>query len=131
MAYIIDAFICTFLTLPAVFFYMMADVSSTSTPSTYLILAGLTYFIPLTYLLVKDGMGEGQSWGRRIMKVKVVHASDMSRCTVATSALRSLITCLLFVLPVVGWLIEIILILATADGRRLADRAAGTLVVDE
>jgi uncharacterized RDD family membrane protein YckC len=131
MAYIIDATICTLLTLPTVFFYMMADVSNTSTPSTYLILAGLSYFIPLTYLFVKDGMGEGQSWGKKIMKLKVVHASDMSKCTVATSALRSLITSLLFVLPVVGWLVKPIMILATADGRRLADRAAGTVVVNE
>lgn len=139
VALLLDGLICVGLSIPAIVFYTigMASVStsyygttdySNSIPSFFL--AFFAYFIPLIYAFVKDGMGEGQSWGKKAMKLKVINIADSSNCSKGTSSLRNLIGSFLGCIPIIGWLIEPIMVLTTADGRRLADKVAGTMVVN-
>jgi uncharacterized RDD family membrane protein YckC/predicted nucleic acid-binding Zn ribbon protein len=139
VASLLDSLIVTGLSIPAFIFYSLGIANTVnelygsvdySGSVFFFLLAVVTYFIPLVYQFIKDGLGEGQSWGKKVMKIKVIKVSDNSNCTKGTSALRALIGLLLCCIPFVGWLIEPIIVLATPDGRRLADKAAGTMVVN-
>ena len=131
VASLLDGLICVGLSIPAIIFFVIGDVSQGSSGSvSFFFLAFLLYFIPLFYTFIKDGLGEGQSWGKKAMDIKVIHVSDNTNCTKRTSALRALISVLINLIPFIGWLIEPIMVLATPDGRRLADKAAGTMVVN-
>ncbi len=139
VASLLDGLICAGLSIPAIIFYVigMAYVSHSYYGSTdysgsvfFFFLAFILYIIPLVYIFIKDGLGEGQSWGKKAMEIKVINVSDNSNCTKGTSALRALISWLINLIPFVGWLIEPIMVIATSDGRRLADKAAGTMVVN-
>ena len=139
VASLLDGLICVGLSIPAIIFYAigMANVSYNYYGSTdysgsvfYFFIALILYFLPLVYTFIKDGLGEGQSWGKKAMNIKVINVSDNSNCNKGTSALRALISWLINLVPFIGWLIEPIMVLATSDGRRLADKAAGTMVVN-
>jgi|TARA_B100001971_G_C18086690_1_gene481302 uncharacterized RDD family membrane protein YckC len=84
----------------------------------------------LTYNFIKDGLGKGQSWGKKAVGLMVIHLSDKTPCSLSQSLLRNLIMILLGIIPFIGWLIEPIIVLSTKDGRRLGDRAANTQVVE-
>lgn len=141
VAYLLDSILTTGLSIPALIVYYMGiahvdDLTSGYEAITfanlyiYIILGLLLYLIPLVYVFIKDGLRNGQSLGKRAMGLKVVNVDDRTDCTKATSALRALITILIVIVPIVGWIIEPIMVLATSDGRRLADKAAGTMVVN-
>lgn len=137
IAYLLDSLICLGLSIPAMIFYGIGIAriytnkwhSDYSESIVFFILAFILYFIPLIYGFIKDGLNEGQSWGKKIMNVKVVKITDNSNCTKTESALRTLITLLINIVPLAG-LIEPILVLTTSDGRRVADKVAGTIVVN-
>lgn len=140
VAYILDGLICMGLSIPALIFYAIGmsrattnyyDVTDYSHSVIFFLLAILEYLIPLGYTLIKDGIGEGQSLGKRIMHIKVIKIADSSKCTMGTSVLRNLVGNFISCLPIIGWLIEPIMVLATSDRRRIADRVAGTMVVNK
>lgn len=81
------------------------------------------------YGFTKDGRDAGQSIGKDMMDLMVVSTETNAPCTVGQSAIRALILWLVGLIPVVGWIIEPIMVLADQDGRRLGDRAAGTQVI--
>jgi uncharacterized RDD family membrane protein YckC len=82
------------------------------------------------YNFVKDAWRNGQSVGKKAMNLMVVDVKANRPCTVGESALRALIFFLLNFFGGLGWLIESIVILASENGRRLGDLAAGTQVID-
>lgn len=127
VASLLDDLICVGLSIPAIIFFVIGMESGSV---FFFFLAFILYFIPLFYTFIKDGLGEGQSWGKKTMDIKVIHVSDNTNCTKRISALRALISVLINLVPFIGWLIEPIMVLATSDGRRLADKAAGTMVVN-
>jgi uncharacterized RDD family membrane protein YckC len=92
-----------------------------------MIAAGLWAFI---YSFVKDGREGGQSFGKEMLNLMVVNINTNQPCTMGESALRTLIWMLLSLIPIVGWLIEPIVALASDDGRRLGDRVANTQVIE-
>ena len=65
----------------------------------------------------------------KVTGLMVVHLQSSQPCTRGQSALRYLVLFLLNLVPYVGWLIEPIVTLAAAGGRRLGDVAAGTQVI--
>ncbi len=76
------------------------------------------------YFFIKDGLGLGQSIGKKMQQLMVVRLEDNRPCTMGTSFIRSFI--LYFLLP-----IEIIISLAFNDkGHRLGDMAVKTQVID-
>ena len=80
------------------------------------------------YLLVKDGLG-GRSVGKRFTGLIVVNLRTNGPCSIWLSGLRTVVFFFSNLIPIVGSLIEPILVIATPDRRRLGDRAAGTQVV--
>ena len=98
----------------------------------------LYYFIsillcipPLIYPFIKDGMKNGQSFGKRLMGIRVISLDDGMPCTYARSAIRQLITSLLCNVAFIGLIIEPLIVLIDDDGRRIADRIANTFVVQD
>lgn len=135
LASLLDGFITTGLALPAIIFYVIGmlrieDYYNSEEAIPLFIMAGFLYLIPLSYNFIKDGLGNGQSWGKKAVGLMVIHLSDKTPCSFGQSFLRNLILVLLGIIPIVGWLIEPIIVLASEDGRRLGDKAANTQVIE-
>lgn len=134
VAYLLDGLVEVVLMIPAIVFLILS-IDSTDHYNRheeaifFFILTFVAYLVPLIYSFIKDGLFQGQSIGKKVAKIKVIKIEDSSNCTKRTSALRELISVLLCCIPYVGWLIEPIVVLTSSDGRRLADKAAGTMVV--
>lgn len=98
----------------------------------------------IIYISICDGMGQGQSAGKRFMGFAVKSLEDGSPCSVKQSVIRNLpFTLPLLVallLPVVGWILglilavsligfELYLIYTLDSGHRLGDVMADTSVM--
>jgi len=75
------------------------------------------------YTLLRDGMGSGQSMGKKMFKLMVVRLEDHQRCTKGNSAVRNLIG------GVLGF-IDIIVALVGQKGQRVGDKLVNTQVVE-
>jgi uncharacterized RDD family membrane protein YckC len=93
------------------------------------VLGGLIYIWAVVYAFIKDGRPNGQSIGKKMMDLMVVHLPTNQPCSKGQSAGRCGIMLLLNMIPYVGWLIEPIVAMAASDGRRLGDKAANTQVI--
>jgi uncharacterized RDD family membrane protein YckC len=82
------------------------------------------------YSATKDGRSGGQSVGKKMLNLMVVNTATNKPCSKSQSFLRAFVWMLTNAVPLVGWLIEPIAAMASADGRRLGDRAANTQVID-
>lgn len=67
----------------------------------FFILSFFAYFIPIIYMLIKDGIGEGQSFGKKIMRIKVIKVNDLSNCTMGVSVIRNLIGIFIVILELI------------------------------
>lgn len=83
----------------------------------------------LWYTHVKDGMPGGQSHGKRLVGLMVVHLPTGVPCSRWQSAVRKLVWAGTAAVPFVGPFIEPFSALFDAHGRRLGDRAADTQVI--
>lgn len=136
LASLLDGLISLGLSIPAIIFYGigMAKIDSYYDKDEAIgifIVAFLFYLIPLVYNLIKDGLGQGQSWGKRPLDLMVVNLDNNLPCNKGKSFFRNFISGLVAIIPFVGWLIEPIMVLATDDGRKLGDKAANTQVIDK
>lgn len=145
MAMVLDMIITIIMTLPAMVFVLLAMINTglcsksfncqTTATNTIFILyffIGLLLFAPpIIYPFIKDGMKNGQSYGKRLMGIRVISLDDGTPCTYARSAIRQLITHLLCNVAFIGYIIEPLIVLLDSDGRRIADRIANTFVVQD
>ena len=81
------------------------------------------------YYVLWEGLADGQTPGKRVMRLRVVSDGGYS-VTFAGSAIRNLVR-ILDMQPVVTYGLGIGSIVATKQGKRLGDLAAGTIVVRE
>jgi len=84
----------------------------------------------LYYRFTKDARPNGQSIGKKICNLMVIDVETGAPCSLGQSIGRGLVLFFLNVIPILGQLVEPIMVLSSNDGRRLGDRAAGTQVVD-
>ncbi len=92
----------------------------------------------LTYTLIRDGIGEGQSYGKKLAGLMVVNLIDNQPCKKSSSFVRNIFQFLFalglgfipFVNIFAGW-IEPIVGLAHEKGYRVGDMVAKTQVIDE
>lgn len=136
LAALLDGLITVAMSIPAILFFVAGmdktkDYEGSGEASGYFVAAFLLYLVPLVYNLIKDGLGQGQSWGKRSLNLMVISLDDKSSCSMGKSFLRNFISALIGIIPFVGWLIEPIMVLATEDGRKLGDKAANTQVIDK
>lgn len=96
------------------------------------------------YTLIHDGIKDGQSLGKRLFHLKVVHLPERHACTIRESAIRNAplgVATLFGIIPFWGWIIlillgiplvalEIYLMLTQANGGRLGDVMADTKVIE-
>jgi uncharacterized RDD family membrane protein YckC len=133
LASVIDAVIGCAAFIPAILVALLGFTSGGGYDEKMLMgaiilgVAGLVWSI--YYGFAKDGWAGGASIGKAKMGLMVVRLADNRPCTPGQSALRVLTMVVLNVVPLVGWLIEPVVVLAAEDGRRLGDKAAGTQVI--
>ena len=109
-----------------------------------LVLYPVGVMIGATYIVIADGLFEGRSIGKYIIGLRVIRDMDGEEATFTDSFIRNALFGLIVlfgVVPFLRWLLilsvgllivlfETYYVVATADGRRVGDLAAGTLVVD-
>jgi hypothetical protein len=98
------------------------------------------FFAGLAYLLLGDGLFDGRSVGKKLIRLKVVSLEAHLPCTFRESLLRNStlgLGYLLWLIPWIGWIalpvmtaVESILILGSKESRRLGDEIAGTVVIE-
>lgn len=82
----------------------------------------LAFMLCLGYVLLADGFSNGQSIGKRIMRIKVVHAKTGASCSYLQSVIRNCTR----VLSILDW----IPVFDDETRKRLGDRLAKTVVVE-
>ncbi len=114
----------------------------------FIIIAVVSEVIPkagyptgLLYILISDGLFDGRSLGKRLLKLRVISRPGGGPGTFRESVLRnSSITAalLLFKIPFLGWLfalailaLEFLLMLGNSEGLRLGDDLAKTVVIED
>ena len=128
IAYILDIVIITVI-LVAVYIGIMilgvilGYVSQTLQGFTMLLMIPAA-FLPLVYLLIRDGLGSGRSLGKKFMKLKVEKEGG-AKCGIVDSVLRNIVA----MVPVIG-IIDVIMPFIDADGKRIGDKIAKTQVVE-
>ena len=135
LAALLDGLISTGLSIPAILFFVAAMEKTKGYDNDgaggLIFIAILFYLIPVIYSLIKDGLGQGQSWGKRPLDLMVVNLDNNAPCDKGKSFFRNFISTLVAIIPFIGWLIEPIMVIATDDGRKLGDKAANTQVIDK
>lgn len=135
LASLLDGLISTGLSIPAILFFVAGldkskGYDNDAAPGLFF-MAFFFYLIPLSYNFIKDGLGQGQSWGKKALDIMVVNLDNNTPCDKGKSFFRNFISVLVAIIPFIGWLIEPIMVIATDDGRKLGDKAANTQVIDK
>jgi len=146
LAYLLDFLIGTLPVLPGIIVIIVSAVNASNynryyhfngmyrTSSTAIIVGVMLILVALLWRLIynftKDGWGKGQSLGKRALGLMVVNLKSNGPCGIGDSILRRLISTLLAMIPLVGWLIEPIMVIANEKGKRLGDMAVSTQVIE-
>ena len=113
----------------------------------FILLAAAVELVPkagfiagLTYLLIGDGLFDGQSLGKKIVGLRVVSAGTYQPCTFKDSILRNGIFAAGYLVSRVlwiGWILiimiaafEFIILLGSKEKMRIGDEIAKTIVID-
>lgn len=136
LAALLDGLITIGLAIPAIIFFFIGINKFNSYydkdgAAGLIVIAFIFYIIPIVYSLIKDGLGQGQSWGKKALNIMVINLDNNTPCDKGKSFFRNFISTLINIIPFIGWLIEPILILSTEDGRKLGDKAANTQVIEK
>lgn len=144
LAWVIDGFIELLFITPLVIWIikMIIIAEDNSYSSDYqearimigILLMVLLYIVlsiaAITYFLLKDGFKGGQSVGKRVMGLKVISLDTGTDCDYKTSLIRNVLYILVGLIPIVGQLLDPIMICVREDGRRVGDLVANTVVVN-
>jgi uncharacterized RDD family membrane protein YckC len=98
------------------------------------------FFAGLTYLLIGDGLFNGQSLGKKLVGLRVVSADSCQPCMFRDSILRNSIFAVGYVVSRVLWIgwiliiiiaaLEFIILLGSKDKMRIGDEIAKTIVIN-
>lgn len=141
LAFIIDWVLYTIPLLPGIivlavnaFDYREFNYSKIFSTKGYvfigLVLIIIGYIFRTIYSFIKDGFSNGQSYGKRIMGLMVIDYITHMPISKKQSIIRRFIYIGLILIPIIGILIEPLLIIIDNKGRRFGDRIAGTLVIN-
>lgn len=125
-AVLVDGLIATAL-LPAGVILVAASVNSEDTPVLGLILLAVGGLWQVAYTLGRDISGAG--WGKRLSGLVVVSTNTGGIARGGSTVVRQFVLYALNVIPVIGSLVEPVMVLVDKDGRRVGDKAAKTQVV--
>jgi len=123
-------FVALLITLAFVGARRLVSLGGTSSEAWALAIVVLgQFFILWGYYVLWEGLADGQTPGKRYMRLRVVSDGGYS-VSFAVSAIRNLVR-ILDMQPLFTYGVGIGSILLTKQGKRLGDLAAGTLVVRE
>ncbi|GAB4483899.1 MAG: RDD family protein [Thermodesulfovibrionales bacterium] len=98
------------------------------------------YFAGFAYLLLGDGLFDGRSIGKKLIRLRVISVKTGKPCSFRDSILRNStlgVGYALWSIPWIGWIfpviaagLEFILILGSREGMRLGDEIPGTNVIE-
>lgn len=98
------------------------------------------YFAGLVYLLISDGLFDGRSLGKKIIRLRVISTETGNPGTFRDSMVRNItfaFSLLLYKIPLLGWffvllitVLEFLLMLGSEEGMRLGDDLANTKIVE-
>lgn len=138
LAYLLDSLIILALFLPSL--YLLFDFYYGLLNNYYegynyyskekLIFGVVLFILPLRYALIKDGIGEGQSYGKKAVDLMVINVNTNEPCTKMNSVGRNILFSIIWSIPYIGALLEIIMVFANPDGRKISDLGAGTQVIE-
>lgn len=130
VAYLLDSLISS---IPAFVLVMAAFGAGMAESGGLAVVLGLLAAVAVVWAIwygfTKDGRPNGQSIGKKVMGLMVVHLPTNQPCNRGQSALRALVMIGLNLIPYVGWLVEPVVTLSAAGGQRLGDKAAATQVI--
>ena len=107
--------------------YSLLEINVRISSSSYAVLLSILIYLPyLLYDFLFETFMHGQTFGKKIMKIKVVKL-DGTQPSVSSYLLRWLIR--LLEIDMCGGLIAIISIAVSKNSQRLGDMAAGTTVI--
>jgi uncharacterized RDD family membrane protein YckC len=94
----------------------------------------------IAYLFISDGLFDGRSLGKKIMRLRVISVPSSSRGSFRDSMIRNapFAAAMLFLyIPLAGWIISVVILtlefllsLGNSEGLRLGDDLAGTKVIE-
>lgn len=90
-------------------------------------LGGLGHFLSMIYILFRDGIFAGQSIGKKVMGIQVVH-TDGRATHFVDSSFRNVLFLFYLLLPV-AIVVESVALLRSPERQRLGDRIAQTRVI--
>lgn len=90
-------------------------------------LGGIGHFLAMLYILFRDGLFSGQSIGKKVMGIQVVH-EDGRPVHFVDSSFRNVLFLFYVVFPV-AIVLETIALLRNPEHKRIGDRIARTRVV--
>ncbi len=129
LASLIDIAIALAALIPGGLLLLALKNEQEALPTVPLVVLAVGFAYTLWYSYTKDGARGGASIGKRHTGLMVVHLQTGRPCTKARSFVRAALWVATGNVPVIGVLIEPLLALCTADGRRIGDRIAGTQVI--
>lgn len=96
------------------------------------------FFAGLAYLLIGDGLFEGQSIGKKLIRLRVVSADTLRPCTFRDSILRNSTFAIGFLFyNWTGWVLvgiiaalEFIFLLGSSNRTRIGDELAKSIVIE-
>ena len=99
------------------------------------------YFAGLVYLLISDGLFDGRSLGKKIIRLRAISPETGTPGNFRDSMVRNItfvFSLILYKIPLLGWVfvlfivvLELLLMIGNEDGMRLGDDLANTKVVEE
>ncbi|MBI5419615.1 MAG: RDD family protein [Deltaproteobacteria bacterium] len=87
----------------------------------------LATFLSMIYIVFRDGLFSGQSIGKKVMGIRVVH-TDGRPISFVDSSFRNVLFLIPYVFPL-ALVIETVALLKSPERQRLGDRIAKTRVV--
>lgn len=128
VAYLIDSVIFGFLFVPFIVLSSLTDHNEGEMGGGTAIGILLSVLIPFAYFLTKDGLFHGRSVGKLAVGLMTVDVTQHMPCNVGKSIARNLLGGILACVPL-GGLVDMVMMLTDAEGRRVGDRACKTQVI--
>lgn len=127
VAVMVDGIIASAL-LPAGIILIAAASAREEFSVVGVVLVGLGGLWQLAYSFGRD-MFAGAGWGKRLMGLTVVSTSTGMVAKAGSTILRQVVLYALGIIPVIGSLIEPVMVLVDKEGKRVGDKVAKTQVV--
>ncbi|WP_035663866.1 RDD family protein [Flavobacterium sp. ACAM 123] len=138
VAYLLDGIITLLFFIPSLIFILDFFVNIFTYGNSYMSdfnpaklgFGFILLILPFSYSLIKDGLGNGQSYGKRALNLMVVNVNSNNPCSKSNSAGRNIMFSIISCVPYIGYLVEVIMVFANSEGRKISDLVAGTQVID-